>query len=310
MPFLLAAYSPALAALVVRCIQGAPLLPRFGGLGVRSAPWFAVAWLLPFAVALATLGLGLLSPGARFSPTVERSSWTWYQPDAHSNEEEWEVWTPEGMAKVRAAKGEELERLLRTRPTSPDGMGGNLEARPVVMTIRVSVRDQIGKSLWVGPSLAALLALGEEIGWRGYLLRELLPLGFWRASLLIGIVWGLWHAPQILLGSRAVLVAEPIAGLLAQVAFTVLLSPLFSWIRVRSGTVLAAAVLHGGVNAAIWLPHLFQPRDAANGATMAIAGVVVLLAASGAIALFDRSTLRGTTNVVPEGSLGSPNRAP
>ncbi|MCI0589525.1 MAG: CPBP family intramembrane metalloprotease [Planctomycetes bacterium] len=234
-------------------------------------------------------------------------NWLWVQPGDHPGEEEWELRTPEGMAKVRPAQGVALEKLLRAGPPTPSGIGGNLEPRPVVMTVHVSIRDQIGRSLWVGPSLGALLALGEEIGWRGYLLGELLPLGFWRSSLLIGVVWGLWHAPGIFLGSRVYFFADPIADLLAQVATTLLLSPLLSWIRIRSGTVLAAAIFHGGVNAATWLLGLYEPRDSWNGATMVLAGVLVLLAAWAAIAFLDRSTVRGVPRAAPEASQG---RAP
>ncbi|HKB14553.1 MAG TPA: CPBP family intramembrane glutamic endopeptidase [Planctomycetota bacterium] len=309
MPNLLAGYSPALAALVILMLRPGSSGPRFRGLGARSAPWFAAAWLLPFALALATLGLGLLSPRASFSPTIEQATWTWVPPD-DTFKKEWEVWTPEGMGTARVAEGVHLEKLLRTGPPTSERMEGNWEARPVVTTIRVSVRNQVGKALWVGPTVATLLALGEEVGWRGFLLGELLPLGVWRSSLLVGVVWGLWHAPGILLGSRVFVLADPIADLLAQVAFTILLSPIFSWIRVRSGSVLAAAILHGGVNAAGWLPLLFEPRDAMNGTTIAIAGTVVLLAAWGAIARFDRSFLRAVAGAAPEASPGTPERAP
>jgi membrane protease YdiL (CAAX protease family) len=46
-------------------------------------------------------------------------------------------------------------------------------------------------------SLAA--AFGEEIGWRGYLLPHLLPLGRIEALLASGLMHGLWHLPAMLL---------------------------------------------------------------------------------------------------------------
>src|SRR5690625_5122017 len=55
-----------------------------------------------------------------------------------------------------------------------------------------------GQSLIGGITINAIFAFGEEIGWRGFLLREFQLLGFWKASLLIGIIWGVWHEPLIL----------------------------------------------------------------------------------------------------------------
>src|SRR5699024_7537754 len=43
-------------------------------------------------------------------------------------------------------------------------------------------------------------ALGEEIGWRGWLTPQLLPLGVVPTIIITGIIWGLWHTPVLLLG--------------------------------------------------------------------------------------------------------------
>ena len=43
-----------------------------------------------------------------------------------------------------------------------------------------------------------LLALGEELGWRGFLVPELTTwVGFRRASLYSGAIWGAWHLPGL-----------------------------------------------------------------------------------------------------------------
>ncbi|MDN5739460.1 MAG: CPBP family glutamic-type intramembrane protease, partial [Brevibacterium aurantiacum] len=52
----------------------------------------------------------------------------------------------------------------------------------------------------LGSLLNITVAFGEEVGWRGWLLTSLRPLGTWPALLIVGVIWGLWHAPLILLG--------------------------------------------------------------------------------------------------------------
>ena len=51
-----------------------------------------------------------------------------------------------------------------------------------------------------GALLNSVLAFGEELGWRGWLVPALRPLGTWPTLLLSGAIWGVWHSPLILLG--------------------------------------------------------------------------------------------------------------
>ena len=46
-----------------------------------------------------------------------------------------------------------------------------------------------------------LVALGEETGWRGWLQSALEPLGRRRGIVLTGVIWGLWHAPLIVMAT-------------------------------------------------------------------------------------------------------------
>lgn len=101
----------------------------------------------------------------------------------------------------------------------------------------------------IGCLVNAIPALGEEIGWRGWLLPKLLPLGTLPALLVSGAVWGLWHAPLILLGYN-----YPRGGALGVVLMTascIVMGLVLSWLRIRSGSVWAAAVGHGTYNSTI-----------------------------------------------------------
>ena len=93
-----------------------------------------------------------------------------------------------------------------------------------------------------------LFTFGEEYGWRGYLLPRLLPLGEIRASVLIGVIWGVWHLPLLLAGLNYPGVNVWLA-IMVFTFVTVALSFAYTWFYVASsGSVLVAAVLHASTN--------------------------------------------------------------
>lgn len=96
--------------------------------------------------------------------------------------------------------------------------------------------------------LSGLLAFGEELGWRGWLLPSLRPLGTWPALLISGAVWGLWHSPIILLGYNF---DQPnLFGVAMMTGGTVLFGILLGWLRLRAASVWPAVFAHGALNAA------------------------------------------------------------
>lgn len=96
--------------------------------------------------------------------------------------------------------------------------------------------------------LIGVAAIGEEIGWRGFLLPALRPLGTWPAIGITGVVWGVWHAPLVLLGYNFG-TTDPVAVPLMAVG-TVLIGALVGWLRMRTGSIWAGALTHGAINAA------------------------------------------------------------
>src|SRR4029078_339351 len=54
--------------------------------------------------------------------------------------------------------------------------------------------------VFAGGALGLPLTLGEEYGWRGYLLPRLLPLGETTATLIGAIIWAMWPLPILLIG--------------------------------------------------------------------------------------------------------------
>lgn len=101
-------------------------------------------------------------------------------------------------------------------------------------------------------SLNALYAIGEEIGWRGFLQQrfESLGLSFVKSSLMVGLVWGVWHASAIiLLGYNYP--ENRLLGIPLFTLFTISASIPHSIITKSSSSILPAASLHGAINA-IW----------------------------------------------------------
>lgn len=54
-------------------------------------------------------------------------------------------------------------------------------------------------TLITAPIFNMIPSLGEEIGWRGFLLPTLEPMGQTKAMVISGIIWALWHTPMILI---------------------------------------------------------------------------------------------------------------
>ncbi|WP_308799837.1 CPBP family intramembrane glutamic endopeptidase [Agromyces silvae] len=95
----------------------------------------------------------------------------------------------------------------------------------------------------------SVAAFGEEIGWRGWLLPSLRPLGTMPALLISGVIWGVWHAPLILLGYNYQ--RTDLAGVGFMVVFCVLVGILIGWLRLRSASVWPAVIAHGALNTAV-----------------------------------------------------------
>jgi membrane protease YdiL (CAAX protease family) len=97
----------------------------------------------------------------------------------------------------------------------------------------------------------SILAFGEELAWRGWLISALRPYGVWPALLVTGVLWGLWHAPVILLGHNYG--RTDAWGVLLMVGACVSWGMFFGWLRLRSRSLWPAVLGHGALNASAGL---------------------------------------------------------
>jgi membrane protease YdiL (CAAX protease family) len=133
--------------------------------------------------------------------------------------------------------------------------------RQLPMSIGLLVTLQLVQLPFVA-AFNAFVTVGEEIGWRGFLVPALLRFGTWPALVGSGVVWGLWHAPIILLGYN--FGRTDWLGVVSMVIACVLLGIVLGWLRLATGSVWPAVFAHAGVNGA-----------AGVGAVLAASGVDV-----------------------------------
>ncbi len=144
-----------------------------------------------------------------------------------------------------------------------------------------------------GVLIACVSGLGEEIGWRGFLVPELarrmpfVRVAFWSSAL-----WAVWHYPILLF-------ADYNGGTPAWfglTCFTVLvlgIGVVFAWSRLASGSVWPAAILHGSHN--LWVQGIFNPLTADTGPTRWVIGefgAALAIVSLGVAGLFLRSRAR------------------
>lgn len=112
----------------------------------------------------------------------------------------------------------------------------------------------------IAPIVNIIPTLGEELGWRGYLIMKLRALFSDRTALVItGIIWGLWHAPIIALGHNygTNYSGYPFLGILMMTVFCVSAGIVEGYFSLKLKSCIPAAMIHSAINAGAGLPMLF-----------------------------------------------------
>ena len=137
-----------------------------------------------------------------------------------------------------------------------------------------------------GATINTVFAFGEEVAWRGFLLKEFAGKKFLTVSLIIGVIWGFWHFPLILLGHNYP--QHPVLGVFLMVVMCVLLTPILMYFRKKSGTVLVPAIMHGTFNGVVGISNiLVEPANDLLIGGPGLAGFIVLLLTNVCLFLYD-----------------------
>ena len=146
----------------------------------------------------------------------------------------------------------------------------------------------IVSSLLAGATINAVVAFGEEYGWRYYLVSKLRGKKFLPAALFIGIVWGIWHAPMILLFGHNY-PNDRIVGIGMMVILCILLGIIELYFVVKSGSVWPSAIIHGIFNGISGMTLLWFPTGSALTTGMTgVAGFVAMGIIIATLWLYDR----------------------
>lgn len=183
--------------------------PSGTGLLKLKISWsWLIAVAIPFAILLLSVLISAFMPGARLH------------------------YGPEGVIAFSGLEGEAADQII-----------AQFRAIPPFAVIAGTLIS----GLIAGCTINAVAAFGEEYGWRNYMVDALRGQQFWKVALLIGFVWGIWHAPLILIGHNYP--QHPIAGVGMMCVFCILMGVLELWLVLKTDSVIPAAMMHGTVNA-------------------------------------------------------------
>lgn len=231
-----------------------------GGIQSGNIRWVMIGWILPVPIVLVTIVVGTFLPGVSLA-----SDYSAFLLEMGLTEEQ-----------IDAAMAQ-------------------LEALPVPAWVVF-----VGQGLLVGITINSLAAFGEELGWRGVLLTELAPLGFWKLSFITGVIWGLWHAPIIVQGHN--FPDTPLLGIAVMTMWAITAAPVYTYLTVRAQSVLAPTVLHGTFNGMAGLSLIYL-AGAGNViiAPVGVAGIVATMIIVLGCVVHDRFLAK--TSIISQSSL-------
>lgn len=158
---------------------------------------------------------------------------------------------------------------------------------PVALGPWAMIAISIFSGLFAGVTINALFAFGEEIAWRGFLVKLFEGKNFLTVSLIIGLIWGFWHSPLILNGHNYP--QHPVLGVFLMVLMCIALTPMLLYFRQKSGSVIVPAIMHGTFNAVIGISNIVvAPANDLLVGGPGLAGFIALLLCDASLFVYDR----------------------
>lgn len=220
-----------------------------------SLRWIALAIALPFAVVLGSLGLIFLLGNVMHLP---------------------------GFGEVILEKTNLTSAKYFFFFQTPDGLDAgiwswfSLGMMPPEMwnlVVLILVVGTIG-----GATFSLLYLVGQEVGFRGFLLQETRSLGFVGSNFIIGGLFGLWQLPQLFLNNPQVQGFDLLLSILGTVGFAIAVSFPAAWLAIRTRSVYASATFLGVLfNVAPISQFFTYSANPLLGSAQGFVGMLVLL---------------------------------
>jgi membrane protease YdiL (CAAX protease family) len=240
-------FVPLISAILVKVIHKEPIMEDFS-ISFKINLWFLISWLIMPVIVFCSLGISLLFPNITYNP--ELTGILDRLPD---------IIPPEQLEEFKI----------------------KIDSLPINFVLLSLIQ-----ALIAGATINAIAAFGEEAGWRGFFLKGLKDMHFLKAALIIGSIWGIWHAPLILMGHNYP--QHPRIGVLMMTVFCIFLTPIMQYLRIKSKSVIAAAIAHGTMNAiaAVSIMAVSGGNDLTTG-MMGIPGLIALFIFTLGIFVYD-----------------------
>ncbi len=246
-------WGPAIAAIyVARQVYRSPL--KFPPLDSMAGRWFFLALAWAASLALGTLLLVWLGGNVLELPLLGRLDWS----------------------------TDELINRLSTDDNTAAAVPAWFGDLPggVIFAMMFFIQFLLGTTLYIA------YTYGEEIGWRGFLLRETRPMGFWGGNLLVGLFAGIWHIPFLVTSGLEGI--HLMTGLVALLLFHISLAFPLAYFVEKSGHFITAAAVQGVLTALAGTLQLFMVEGHhAIASLLGGIGILLCLVSAWLIAHFD-----------------------
>lgn len=266
-------WTPAAAAIITQKYMYKGSMARYGWNRKHfSFSWIALALFLPIGIIAGTIAMVFVLGNVMRLP---------------------------GFGEVIMGQGWQAIELFQHSLSVEMGVTGGLIGDFLYQAASL-VRVQMPPEMWAiftlilvvgiigGTTVNLLFNVGEEVGWRGFMLVETKSLGFMGSNFIIGTLWGLWYVP--LLFDLSSMNAAVMSDIFALVGYSVSLSFLMAYLSVKTRSIYASATFHGVLNNIAILSMFFiWGENPLIGSVKGLAGMFVFLGLTFLIIRFDKA---------------------